>query len=99
MSRLYATRQSQCDIESIVDVYKQDSSGGKRILKRIDQLLDLIEANPNVGEAREDLSSGLRVISANPYVSSFRSRGENVELLGVLHGSRDWEGLFREGYR
>lgn len=50
--------------------------------------------NRELGEVREDLGTGLRVLSLGTYVIVYRPIPSGVEIARVVSGFRDWESLF-----
>ena len=55
--------------------------------------------NPEIGQQRPDLRPNLRSISHGNYVVFFYSAKDGAEIVGVVHGARDIDTLFREGVR
>ena len=49
--------------------------------------------NPRIGRSREELAPELRSFSFLNYVIFYRPIDAGVEIVRVLHGSRDIEGL------
>lgn len=52
-----------------------------------------LSKTPLVDESRDDVRPGLRSISHGNYVIYFRCRPDCVEVVRVLHGTRDTHGL------
>ncbi len=70
---------------------------------RADQLLDEIEARflmlvrfPEIGVSREELAPQLRSFPVSNYLIFYRLIGSSIEIVRVLHGSRDVEQIFRD---
>ena len=65
----------------------------------IDSIIDrffLLASHPNIGRSRdEDLRPGLRSFPIGEYVIIYRILKEDVQILRVLHGSRNIAALFR----
>ncbi len=49
---------------------------------------------PHSGRARDDLRVGVRSIVVKPYVAFYRVNEATVEVVRVLHGSRDIDAIF-----
>ena len=49
---------------------------------------------PGIGRRRDDLASGLRSVSYANYLIFYRSIDNGVEIVRVLHGSRDLPSQF-----
>jgi toxin ParE1/3/4 len=58
------------------------------------QCRELAELPGTMGKARSDLMEGLRSIPHGNYVILFRYRGALVEIVSIIEGHRDIEGLF-----
>ena len=52
--------------------------------------------NPLMGRARDELSDDLRSWPIKPYIVFYLPLSDGVEVVRVLHGSRDIENLFLE---
>jgi toxin ParE1/3/4 len=46
---------------------------------------------PDMGRQREDLSTGLRSFSIKPYIIFYTKITDGIEIVRVLHQSRDVE--------
>jgi toxin ParE1/3/4 len=55
---------------------------------------DTIGQHPEVGRQRDDLIEGLRMFPYQHYVIFYRIQSEWVEIVRVLHASRDVENMF-----
>jgi len=73
-------------------------------LEAADRFLSELEAKtqkllryPEMGRQREELLPSLRSIPEGRYIVFYRIAGKNIELVRVLHGSRDIEGIFTGG--
>ena len=73
-------------------------------LDRADEFLDRVEGklqtlarNPGLGRRREDLFAGLQSFSIGNYVVFYREIENGIDVIRVLHGSRDIEDIFRRG--
>jgi len=79
--------------------YVVTKSGSVEVADRlIDSITDrffLLARHPNVGRARDkDLRPGLRSFPVGEYVIVYRVEDEDVVILRVLRGSRDFAALF-----
>jgi toxin ParE1/3/4 len=50
--------------------------------------------NPLLGPERPDVAPGLRFLVAGSYLILYRTLDTGVEIVRVLHGARDVNGLF-----
>jgi toxin ParE1/3/4 len=61
-------------------------------LLRIERMVDLLLERPFIGPAVVTINRpGLRKMTVAPYIIFYRPRGEQLELVRVLHSSRDIE--------
>ena len=66
-----------------------------RLIDSITDRFFLLASYPNIGRARdEDLRPGLRSFPVGEYVVVYRIEDEDVLILRVLRGSRDFVALF-----
>jgi toxin ParE1/3/4 len=70
-------------------------------MEAADRLLDQIDARceglgeyPEKGVQRDGLMPGMRSLPEGNYVIFYRINGDRVEILRVLHGSRDFPSIF-----
>lgn len=61
----------------------------------IDQKLSALASKPGMGRARDEIAEGIRSFPVGRYVIFYRPVPEGVEIIRVLHGSRDIEALFQ----
>jgi toxin ParE1/3/4 len=94
MKRLRISSLARLDLDENYDRIKRDKpSAATRWLKRtMDQFLSLAK-NPQIGAARDEIRPGLRSISQGNYVIYYRIRNADLEIVRVLHGARDIQGL------
>lgn len=71
-------------------------------VRQVDAILDrfpLLGAQPGIGSKRDDLHAGLRCLAVDRYIIFYRTVDEaefSIEVVRVLHGSRDLPGVFSE---
>jgi toxin ParE1/3/4 len=63
------------------------------------QTLQLLAEQPLLGQLRDDLRPNLRAFSARRYVILYYPREFGIEVVTILHGARDIEGMFERGER
>ncbi len=94
MKLLRVSSLARLDLDQIYDRIARDKPGGaRRWLKRTAEQFVRLANNPQIGEARDDIRPTLRSISHGNYVIYFRPRDTDLEIVRVLHGSRDIQGL------
>ena len=65
----------------------------------LDQILDRARLHaqfPGMGRPRDDLRPGLRSFVVKPYLVFFRPVADTIEVIRVIHGSRDIERIMDE---
>ena len=82
--------------------YLAKESGSTEIADRqIDRLVDafyLLATHPHLGRRRDDdLSPGLRSFAVGNYTIFYRTHGDDVLILHVMHGNRDIPTLIGDG--
>ena len=77
-------------------IARDNPPAAKRLLKLIDDQLQLLADFPGMGQAREDLMPGLRSYPIKrTYLLMYRPVEGGIELLRVLHGMRNVDQEFR----
>jgi|SRR5579883_2510063 len=94
--RFKISKQAEKDLEDIWFYLAERSPD------EADKLLDEIQARflrllqfPEIGVAREDLAPKLRSLLLKDYLIFYRLSGRSIEIIRILHGSRDVENIFR----
>jgi toxin ParE1/3/4 len=65
----------------------------------IDDILERAKLHarfPGMGRSREDLRPALRSFAVKPYVVFFQAIDDTIEVVRVLHGSRDIDTILRD---
>jgi len=60
----------------------------------IDQKFHGLAGHPNLGRSRNELEEGLRSFPVGMYIIFYRVIPAGVEIVRVLHGSRDLNAIF-----
>jgi toxin ParE1/3/4 len=64
-------------------------------LYRIESKLQTLAQNPGMGRRREELMAGLQSFPIDHYVVFYQEITNGIDVIRVLHGSRDIEEIFR----
>jgi len=102
MSRIRLSEQAKVDLRAIWDYIGIERGYPDAAANQVEAIYDkltLLSRNPLLGELREDLLPGLRIFSAGNYVIFYHPMADGIEVLGVIHGARDFEAMFRSGER
>jgi toxin ParE1/3/4 len=87
--------RAKSDLVGIWDYIADDNEGhADAFVDRIDQKLLALASNPTMGRARDEFVKGLRSFPVGRYVIFYRPIPKDVEIVRVLHGSRDIDTLF-----
>lgn len=102
MERYLLTSDAQQDLAEIKAYLVQQ--GGKRlaryVLREIREALRLLGRTPEAGHWREDLTDApLKFWTVFSYLIVYDPAKRPIEILNVVHGSRDVLGILREDKR
>ena len=90
MARVTRRPQAEIDILEIWDYIAEDSTvEADRWVDRLDERLSLWATQPMMGRARDELAPGIRSLSFGRYVVFFEPLPDGIDVVRVLHGSRD----------
>jgi toxin ParE1/3/4 len=96
MSEPRITPQGEADLEAAWAYLAQQSEAAAD--RQLDAILERARFHaqfPLAGRSREDLSPGLRSFVVRPYVVFFHAVDDTIEVLRVLHGSRDIDSIMQ----
>ena len=84
------SRKARADLVELALYYGERSPlAATRLLDRIDAAAHLLEEHPLIGRARPELRQDLRSFPVRPFVLFYLPHLAGIELVRVLHGSRD----------
>ena len=93
------TAEARKDLLGIWAYIAEDSpETADRVLARIDETCDLAATQPHMGQARPDLAPEVRSLPVGPHMVFYRPIQSGIEVLMVVHGSRDIPTLFDERF-
>ena len=98
------SHQAVADLEKIADYLGQRNlAASSRVLETLLRTFSALGENPNLGMQRDDLHEGIRMIvpqkPANNYIVFYYVTELAIEISDVIHGARDWPGMFVQGKR
>lgn len=104
MGRYRLSNQANVDLNAIAEYLGQRSPvNAERVLDALLDAFQLLAASPLLGALREDLRPDLRVFSgkkpAAQYLIFYYPRSDGIEVSTVIHGARDYLGMFQRGER
>ena len=98
MARVLYLPGAMDDLRQIWSYFAQQSQS----LEKADRLIDSIDdaaipyaRNPELGEARPELAKELRCFAVGRYVAFYRLHSDGIEVVQIIHGSRDIPKHFR----
>jgi toxin ParE1/3/4 len=96
MSRYHLEAAARTDIKEIFEYIARDNlPAARRIRDLFKQRFKFLAANPLMGELRDDLSVGVRILSVGNYVIVYYPEDRGIVVTHVVHGARDLEALLR----
>jgi len=91
MSRLYFFPSARKDLDRILDHIAQDNPLAAAIfVTRIKDACMRIARFPEIGPLRDDLAPQLRCFPVKTYIIFYRAGEQRVDIVRVLHSSRDY---------
>lgn len=97
MNRITFTEESTQDLEEIYDYIAEDNiAAADRHRERLKQRWRGLADHPRIGTKREDIKPDLRSVTEGNYVIFYRILGDDIEIVRVLHSSRDPQRAFAQ---
>ena len=95
MARVTRRPQAEADILEIWDYIVDDSIlDADRWVDSLDEKLALWATQPMMGRSRDELAPGIRSLAFGRYVVFFEPLSDGIDVVRVLHGSRDIDATF-----
>lgn len=90
MPVVHRTYTSRVDYGEIWDyIASQNLVAADRLIDRLDYTLTTLATSPQMGRKAADLAPNLRSFPVGNYLIFYRPIKDGIELIRVLHGSRD----------
>jgi toxin ParE1/3/4 len=90
MSKPRISEQAEADLHHAWEyLAERNEAAADRLMDDILERARLHAQFPLMGSIREDLGTGLRSFVVSPYIVIYRPFKDTIEVLRVLHGSRD----------
>lgn len=104
MSAYRLARGADEDLEQIAAyIGRNNPSAAERVIDALFATLDFVSQQPYIAPERPELRAGLRVVPARKpaqnYIILYEIHIDNILIIAVLHGSRDWMEMIRRGER
>jgi toxin ParE1/3/4 len=88
--------QAQADILDVWNYIAEHSvAEADRWIDRLEDCLTLWATQPHMGRVRDELSPGIRSLAFGRYVVFYEPSADGMDVVRVLHGSRDIDEQFR----
>jgi toxin ParE1/3/4 len=95
MKHYRLTPEAANDLEEITDFFAaSDPQIADRLLDSLQEKCQKLAEMPDVGRSREELAAHLRSSHIGKYIIFYRVETEGVEIIRIIHGSRDIPRLF-----
>lgn len=95
MARVTLRSEAEADVLEIWSYIADDSVAEADLwLDRLDERFALWGVQPLIGRSREELAPGLRSMPFGRYVVFFMLLADGIDIVRVLHGSRDVDQAF-----
>ena len=95
MNRYRLSQQAEQDLEDIwCYVAQNDEVAADLLMAKLLDKLPMLAKFANMGQSRGDLMDGLRSFPVKPYIVFYRQEGDRLEIVRILHQSRDIENQF-----
>jgi len=89
--RVVWTESAISDLISIREYIERDNpEAAERVALSILNSVEMLESNPKIGRLGRVTGTRELVIAKYPYIIPYRIRGQQVELLRVIHARREW---------
>ena len=90
MSRVIFIPQAEEDLLEIAFYIAQDNpEGASGFVEKMERICALLAASPEIGRRRAELAPNMRSFPVDRYVVFYVRTKSGIEVMRVLHGSRD----------
>jgi plasmid stabilization system protein ParE len=98
MSRFFLTPAARADLNEISDYISKDNPhAANRVVDELRAAMRKLAERPEMGHLRRDLADEpLRFWSVYSYLIIYRPEARPLQIVRVLHGSRDVRGILEE---
>lgn len=83
------------DLDCVYDYVGEDSEdAARRLIKRIFSAVEMLARHPLSGRKGRVPDTRELVIPQTPYIVPHRIRGDEIQILAVMHGAQRWPTSF-----
>ena len=95
MNRFKISQQADIDLEDLwIYLTQNDSLAADLFLAKIIDKFPMLAQFPEMGKSRNELSKGIRSFPVKPYIVFYKHRENCIEIVRILHQSRNIEDQF-----
>ncbi len=95
MNRFKISRQADRDLEDMwVYLAQNDSLAADLLLAKVLDKFPMLAQFPEMGRSRKELAEELRSFPIKPYIIFYKNMETHIEIVRILHQSRDIENQF-----
>jgi toxin ParE1/3/4 len=97
--RVRHTVRARRDLINIwLEIAPTNLAAAERLYNRLEARVEILRRFPEAARLRPDIAPGARVLVESPYVILYRIVPQGVQVVRVLHGSRNIDrAVFTEG--
>jgi toxin ParE1/3/4 len=89
--RVVLSPQARADLRNIFLHLAEDNPDAARlVLKRIRSRVSELQDNPHIGRPGRVPGTRELVVTKTPYIAPYQVAGDDLQILRVYHGSRQW---------
>ena len=97
MVQIVKSPRAQTDLVEIWDYIAEDSEArADAFVAKIHEKFLVLAARSGIGRVRSELEKDIRSFPLGRYIIFYRPLADGIEVVRVLHGSRDLDALFDE---
>ena len=96
MDGYFFTPRAELDLAEIVDYLGPMSGAAEKPEMAVQSRCRQLVSFPEFGQNRDELEPGLRCVMAGKYLIYYKLGLDQVQIVRILHGSRDVDSIFRD---
>jgi toxin ParE1/3/4 len=95
MNQCIYSLAARLDLLELYDYIAQESpDAARRMIERLEEICEWLAVNREMGERGDRIRPGARLYSVGNYVIFYEIAGDDIRVLRVMHGARDYNLLF-----
>ncbi len=95
MNTYRLTPEASRDLENIGDhIAEANPAAALKVVDSIEERCRALARMPEMGRVRAELAPALRSMNAGSYLIFYRPAEDGIEVIRIVHGSRDLPALF-----